>query len=63
MCRSAFIRALPHEERGPFFRLTSEVGHELARKYFGAPEIPKPVQAELPPTLGEALLREALKPR
>jgi hypothetical protein len=54
---------LPHEERGPFFRLTSELGHELARKYFGAAEIPKPVQAELPPTLGEALLREALKPR
>ena len=31
----------PHEEPGPFFRFTTDAGYGLARKCFGAPEIPK----------------------
>jgi len=50
-----------HEQRGPFFRCTSDAGYELARRHFGMPESPKPESdpdADVP-TLREMLLREA----
>ncbi len=34
----------PHEERDlPFFRFATDAGYAIARKFFGIPEIPKPV--------------------
>jgi hypothetical protein len=50
-----------HEKRGPFFAFTSDAGYELARRFFKAPETPKPEgdpDADVP-TYGEMLLREA----
>jgi hypothetical protein len=50
-----------HEQRGPFFRCTSDAGYELARRYFDMPEAPRPESdpdADVP-TYHEMLLREA----
>ena len=32
----------PHAQRGPLFACTTDVGHELATKYFNVPPTPKP---------------------
>jgi hypothetical protein len=50
-----------HQQRGPFFRFTSDAGHDLAKTYFGVPDTPRPPadpNADVP-TLNEMLMREA----
>jgi hypothetical protein len=50
-----------HAQRGPFFVFGSEGGHKLARKFFNAPETPRPENDpdDDVPNLGEMLLRQA----
>lgn len=52
----------PHAEFGPFFSFVSDAGYALARKFFGAPEVPKPAvdPSKGVPTLQAFLMREAL---
>jgi hypothetical protein len=52
-----------HAKLGPFLRFASDAGYALARKYFGAPEIPKPTEtpADGVVTLNQMLLQEALE--
>jgi hypothetical protein len=50
-----------HAQRGPFLVFVSDAGYELARKFFNAPETPRPENDpdDDVPNLGEMLLRQA----
>jgi hypothetical protein len=52
----------PHAQRGPLFACTTDVGDELATKYFDIPASPKPERnaEEDVPTLSELLRRQAM---